>query len=97
MSFRTITLEYLDIEASFLPPVYYIFLLSVCVFVCVSVCVHVSFCLCICMSLQAITFECLAVETSFLVWWDILTISRSSLIVKVTGVKVKLTLVNLAS
>ena len=34
-------------------------------------------CVCVCVSVQAITFECLDVETSFLVWWDILTISRS--------------------
>ena len=41
----------------------------------VSVCLHV----------QGITFECLDIETSFLVWWDILTISRSSLSIKVIG------------
>ena len=44
-------------------------------------------CLCIC--LWAITFECLNIETSFLVWWYILTISRSSL-----SIKVKVTFVN---
>ena len=34
-------------------------------------------------SVQAITFEAINIETSFLVWWYILTISRSSLRVKV--------------
>ena len=52
-------------------------------FVCMSVCVSV--CLCICVSVQAITFERLDTETSFLVWWYILTISRSSLSTKVKG------------
>ena len=42
----------------------------------VSVCVFVS--------VQAITFECLDIETSFLVQWYILTISRSSLSIRVT-------------
>ena len=58
-----------------------IFILSVCV--CVSVCVSVS--LCVCVSVWAITFECLGIETSFLVCWYILTISRSSLSIKVIG------------
>ena len=33
----------------------------------------------VCMSVWTITFECLDLETSYLVWWDILTIFRSSL------------------
>ena len=37
------------------------------------------------MSVQATTFECLDIETSFLVWCDILAISRSSLNTKVIG------------
>ena len=43
-----------------------------CVCVCVSVCVPV----------WAITFEAVDIETSFLVWWYILTIPRSSLSIK---------------
>ena len=43
--------------------------------VCVSVCVSVS--------VWAITFEQIDIETSFLVWCYILTISRSSLSIKV--------------
>ena len=46
----------------------------------VSVSVSVSVCVC-----SAITFEQVDIETSFLVWWYILTISRSSLSIKVTG------------
>ena len=61
--------------------------LSVCLSVCVSVCVSV--CLCVCLSVflpvQAITFEPLDIETSFLVCRYILTISRSSLSIKVIG------------
>ena len=38
-----------------------------------------SYCLCLCLPVWAITFECLDIEIPFLVWWDILTISRSSL------------------
>ena len=53
--------------------------LSVCVFVCVCVCVFVS----VCVSVQPITFEPVDIETSFLVWWYILTISRSSLSINV--------------
>ena len=41
------------------------------------------FTLSVCLSVQAITFECLDKETSFLVWQDILKISRSSLSTKV--------------
>ena len=59
--------------------------LSVCLCVCLSVClsVCVSVCLCVCVSVQAITFEPLNIETSFLVCRYILTISRSSLSIKV--------------
>ena len=39
----------------------------------------------VCLSVQALTFECLDIETSFLVWWDILTISRLSSGNKVIG------------
>ena len=52
---------------------------SYCLCVCVSVCVSV--CLCV----QAITFECLDTETSFLVWWYILTISTLSLSINALG------------
>ena len=37
------------------------------------------------LSVWAITFEAVDIETSFLVWWYILTISRSSLSIKVIG------------
>ena len=43
------------------------------------------FILSVCLSVQAITFECLDIETSFLVWWDIFTIPRSILSTKVIG------------
>ena len=59
-----------------------------------TVCVCVSVCLCIsvsvCVSVQAISFECLDIETSFLVWWYILTISRSSFSIKVIGSRSRL-------
>ena len=42
---------------------------------------------CLSVSVRAITFECLDTETSFLVWWYILTISRSSLSIKVIGLR----------
>ena len=42
-------------------------------------------CLSVCLSVQAITFESLNIETSFLVCRYILTISRSSLSIKVIG------------
>ena len=42
-------------------------------------------CVCVCLSVQAITFKGVDIETSFLVWWYILTISRSSLSIKVIG------------
>ena len=59
--------------------------ISVCV--CVCVCVHTSVCVsvCLCLSVQAITFEAVDTETSYLVWWYILTISRSSTNIKVIG------------
>ena len=53
----------------------------------VSVClsVRLSVCLSVCLSVQTITFEPLHIGTSFLVWRYILTISRSSLSIKVIG------------
>ena len=51
--------------------------------VCVCVCQSVSVCMCVCLSVWAITFEPVDIETSFLVWWYILTISRSQLSIKV--------------
>ena len=53
--------------------------MSVCLSVCLSVCMYVF------LSVQAITFEPLDIETSFLVSRYILTISRSSLSIKVIG------------
>ena len=38
-----------------------------------------------CVSVQAFTFECLNMETSFLEWWYNLTVSRSSLSTKDIG------------
>ena len=60
---------------------------SVCLSVCPSVCLSVcpSVCPSVCLSVQTITFEPLHIGTSFLVWWYILTISRSSLSIKVIG------------
>ena len=54
---------------------------------CLSVCVSVCLCVCVSvfLSVQAITFELLDIETSFLVCRYILTISGSSLSIKVTG------------
>ena len=49
--------------------------------VCVSACV----CACVFLSVQAITFEPLYIETSFLVYRYILTISRSSVSIKAIG------------
>ena len=57
--------------------------MSVCLSVCVSVCLCV--CLSVFLSVQAITYEPLDIETSFLVCRYILTISRSSLSIKVIG------------
>ena len=48
-------------------------------------CVRVSVCQSVCLSVQTITFEPLHIGTSFLVWRYILTISRSSLSIKVIG------------
>ena len=42
-----------------------------------------SVCLSVCLYVRAKTFECLDMEISLLVWWYILTISRSSLSIKV--------------
>ena len=48
------------------------------------------FCVCVCvLSVRAIPFEAVGIETSFLVWWYILTISKSSLGIKGHWVKVK--------
>ena len=44
-----------------------------------------SVCLCVCVSVQAVTFEPLDIETSFLVCKYILTISRSSLVSRSMG------------
>ena len=57
----------------------------VCMSVCVSVCVSV--CLSVCPSVQALTFEPLHIETSFLVCSYIFAISRSSLSIKFIGSK----------
>ena len=51
--------------------------------VCLSV--YLSVCLSVFLSVQAITFELLHIETSFLVYRYIFTISRSSLSIKVIG------------
>ena len=56
-----------------LGPMFYLFIVCVCVSVCLSV------------SVWAITFEAVDIETSFLVWCYILTICRSSLSIKVIG------------
>ena len=45
----------------------------------------VCLCVCVCLSVRAITFERVDIETSFLVWCYILTISRSCLSIKVIG------------
>ena len=50
---------------------------------CVRACEHV--CVCVCVAVWAITFEAVDIETSFLVWWYILTIGRSSSSVEVIG------------
>ena len=68
------------IHCSFLPPAYAVeVMFSLCLCVCLCVCLPV------CLSVQAITFEPVDIEISFLVWCYILTISRSSLSVKVIG------------
>ena len=53
--------------------------------VCVSVCVCIY--LSVCLSVQAITYEPLHIETSFWVYRYILTISRSRLSIKVIGLR----------
>ena len=53
--------------------------LSICPSVCLSVCPSM------CLSVQTITFELLHIGASYLVWRYILTISRSSLSIKVIG------------
>ena len=54
--------------------------------VCLSVCpVCPCVCVSVCLSVQTITFEPLHIGTSFLAWRYILTISRSSLSIKVIG------------
>ena len=67
-----------------------VFVVSACVSVylcvCVSVCLYVSGC--ICLSVRAMTFEGVDIETSFSVWCYILTIlTGSSLSIKVIGSK----------
>ena len=52
---------------------------------CVCVCVCVS--QCVCLSVQAITFEPVDIETSFLLQWYILPKSRSSSSIKVIGLR----------
>ena len=53
----------------------------------VCLCVCMSVCLSVFLSVQAITFESLKIETSFLACRYILTISRSSLSIKVIGLR----------
>ena len=64
---------------------------SVCLSVCLCVSVCLSVCLCVCLSVflsvQAITFKPLDIETLFLACRYILTISRSSLSIKVIGLR----------
>ena len=43
----------------------------------------VSVCMSVCVSVQAVTFEWVDIETSFLVWCYILTIPKSRLSIKV--------------
>ena len=49
-----------------------------------SVCVSLSVCVCVFVCL-GLTFEPVDIETSFLVWWYIVTTSMSSLSIKVIG------------
>ena len=44
-------------------------------------------CVCVCVSVRAITFESFDMEASFLVWRYILTILRSRLSIKVIGLR----------
>ena len=55
------------------------------VYVSVCLCVCLGVCLSVFLSVEAITFEPLDIETSFLVRRYILIISRSSLSIKVIG------------
>ena len=48
-----------------------------------SVCLSVCVCVSVSLSVWAITFEAIDIETSFLVWCYILTISRLNLSIKV--------------
>ena len=65
-----------------------IFTTSVCASVMFSVMsVCVSVCLSVCLSVQVITFELLYIENSFFVCRYILTISMSSLSIKVIGLR----------
>ena len=71
-----------SLELQYLPPAYAIeVIFSSCLCVCVCVCVWLS----LCVSVRAITFEQIDIETSFLVWCYILTISRSNLSIKFIG------------
>ena len=49
--------------------------------------VSVSVSLSTCLPVRVINFECFDIETSFLVWWYILPISRSRLSIKVIGLR----------
>ena len=72
----------------YLPIFTYIFTIHVCgqvMFSVVSVCL--SACLSVYISVQAITFEPLHIDTSFLVYRYITTISRSYLTIKVIGLR----------
>ena len=60
-----------------------VLVMSVCLSVCQSVCQSVCLSVCLFLSVQAITFEPLDIETSFLVCRYILTISRTCLSIKV--------------
>ena len=51
--------------------------------------VHLSVCLSMCISVQAITYKLLHIETSFLVYRYIFTITWSSLSIKVIGSRSK--------
>ena len=44
-----------------------------------------SVCICVSLSVQAVTFECLDLVTSLLAWWYIMPLSRSGLNIKVIG------------
>ena len=59
----------------------------VCLCVCVSVCLSVCLSVCpsVCPSVQTIPFELLDIESSFLVCRYIITISRSTLSINITG------------